>query len=496
MGCIRAAIPAVRKNHTHYHHRRPQRYMSVITLQKQTPATIPQEYDDLTAEIEALTAPCPVPASEPTIPACNVPGTDSNDGVKIVFTGKYYGPDDHLGSTRMVIDDNAQIVEATMYSPYGMMEPVPNTSTSGLNAREKFTSKEFDEDGADSANGVDGIQAYYFGARYYDPEVGVWLTRDAAGQFMNPYGYSGNPVIYVDPDGNLFGIDDILLGIAIGMIVNGAIQTGQMIAGKQEEFSLSEWFVSGLTGGVTAGAGSAGTDILTNAFYSAFGNAANYSISALVPGQEFSGIGLASSFTMGLFGGFLPTYAGLNKLSKGALASNWQRSVFGEMLYGAGKGALLGGMGSVAATGDIGNFGKGFLRGGASGFVSTGMLIAYSGRLYNTGFEEQLAEFTGGRSNSLWAPGVRKGGIDIAYERYKDEDTKGQYSPLTGQINVVENKPSRIGHEYRHYFDVIDEGIIGQERNYGQYPDYKTNPYEVKAKDYGKRFDRFLWNLD
>jgi RHS repeat-associated protein len=48
-----------------------------------------------------------------------------------------------------------------------------------------------------------GIGQYYFGARYYDPEVGVWGAVDPVGQFWNPYGYGMSPVMSVDPDGTV-----------------------------------------------------------------------------------------------------------------------------------------------------------------------------------------------------------------------------------------------------------------------------------------------------
>ena len=41
----------------------------------------------------------------------------------------------------------------------------------------------------------------YFGARWYDPEVGVWGSRDPKEQLWNRYGYSTNPVSTIDPDG-------------------------------------------------------------------------------------------------------------------------------------------------------------------------------------------------------------------------------------------------------------------------------------------------------
>ena len=63
--------------------------------------------------------------------------------------------------------------------------------------------KEFDDEGKIS-DGMSGMRLSYFGRRYYDPEVGVWITCDPANQFWDAYGYAGNgynPVIGVDADG-------------------------------------------------------------------------------------------------------------------------------------------------------------------------------------------------------------------------------------------------------------------------------------------------------
>ena len=49
----------------------------------------------------------------------------------------------------------------------------------------------------------------YFGARYYDPEVGIWTSTDPAGEFWNPYSYTGgNPVNLIDPFGLSTWTDD------------------------------------------------------------------------------------------------------------------------------------------------------------------------------------------------------------------------------------------------------------------------------------------------
>ena len=111
---------------------------------------------------------------------------------------------DHLGSTRMVINDEGTPTEMVSYMPYGSMTDVGGASSAGLPVREKFTGKEFDTEGEDSVSGVGGIQAYYFGARYFDPEVGVWGATDPKRQFWNGYAYAGNgrnPIFYRDFDG-------------------------------------------------------------------------------------------------------------------------------------------------------------------------------------------------------------------------------------------------------------------------------------------------------
>jgi RHS repeat-associated protein len=62
--------------------------------------------------------------------------------------------------------------------------------------------KEFDQEG--DQNGANGIDAYHFGFRMYDPVTGVWMTRDPRRQFWNPYSYAGNgknPINNIDVNG-------------------------------------------------------------------------------------------------------------------------------------------------------------------------------------------------------------------------------------------------------------------------------------------------------
>jgi RHS repeat-associated protein len=58
----------------------------------------------------------------------------------------------------------------------------------------------------DNSSYFSGTRLFYFGARYYDPELGIWLSVDHYKQYVNKYSYCGyNPIMYIDTDGR-FGV--------------------------------------------------------------------------------------------------------------------------------------------------------------------------------------------------------------------------------------------------------------------------------------------------
>lgn len=116
---------------------------------------------------------------------------------------------DHLGSTRMVINDQGNATEANMYQPYGMLSNAGVTTPEDNNAREKYTGSELDQD---------GMNLYYYGYRYYDPEIGYWISTDPYDEFWNSYSYvGGDPVNYTDPTG-LYAVPIRTISLSIGCL--------------------------------------------------------------------------------------------------------------------------------------------------------------------------------------------------------------------------------------------------------------------------------------
>jgi RHS repeat-associated protein len=92
----------------------------------------------------------------------------------------YFLHADMVGSIRAITDSAGQVVARFDYEPFDLLAVSTGPMASGAH---RFTGKP--EDGA--------TKLYYFGARYYDPEVGRFISRDPARQGPNWYIYCGNP---------------------------------------------------------------------------------------------------------------------------------------------------------------------------------------------------------------------------------------------------------------------------------------------------------------
>ncbi|WP_315832766.1 SpvB/TcaC N-terminal domain-containing protein [Bradyrhizobium prioriisuperbiae] len=100
-----------------------------------------------------------------------------------------------LGSITIELDDAGSVVSNEEYYPYGVTAAFSAVAPGEQSLKMyRYVGKE-----RDATTGL-----YYFGARYYGPSLGRWLSADPAGfnDGTNLYLYvGGNPVSYTDPTG-------------------------------------------------------------------------------------------------------------------------------------------------------------------------------------------------------------------------------------------------------------------------------------------------------
>jgi RHS repeat-associated protein len=174
--------------------------------------------------------------------------------------------------------------------------------------------------------------------RMYDPVLGRFLSPDPFVQMpdfsqnFNRYSYClNNPLKYTDPSGELFFVDDIIIGAVIGAMINVATQT---MSGNINSFGKfwSSAGIGALAGAAGAGVGQAAAGTLGfGGFYGgciiggsggAAGGAILGSGNAWANGANF-GDGLLSGFKGSLTGSFTGAFfwggvtRGLSDLIKG-----------------------------------------------------------------------------------------------------------------------------------------------------------------------------------
>ena len=95
---------------------------------------------------------------------------------------------DHEGTTEAVTDSAGAVVWDASYGGYGDIL----RSNGTLDFTPSYTGKELDSDSG----------LYYFNARWYDPELGRFITEDPARDGENWFAYCNeNPLRYTDPTG-------------------------------------------------------------------------------------------------------------------------------------------------------------------------------------------------------------------------------------------------------------------------------------------------------
>jgi RHS repeat-associated protein len=123
-----------------------------------------------------------------TIEYLNGPGIDNKIRQKGSSTATtYYFSQDHLGSTTALTGTTGKLVERITYDGYG-------NSASSTRTRYGYTGRERDT--------LTGLM--YYRARFYDPQLGRFISEDPIGLFggINSYAYvENNPLRFIDPEG-------------------------------------------------------------------------------------------------------------------------------------------------------------------------------------------------------------------------------------------------------------------------------------------------------
>jgi RHS repeat-associated protein len=261
--------------------------------------------------------------------------TIKSDGQKLFYMT------DHLRSTTLVTDEAASVVQRMDYEPYGaLIENARSGNPAAL--RHTYTGQESD--------GETGLM--YYGARYYDPVVGMFVSADrltrqrhglqmftfpdllisaqTAPQRFNRFAYCGNnPMVYVDSSGEDFGIS-LLIAVIVGAVL-GAV--GSAISGAVEGktgWDLGRDILIGFGIGAACGALGAGVG-------------AGASAAAVALGAVKGGV--LASVVGGAAGGAIAGFAGgfFTEASQSAAAGetvNWERA--------AALGGIEGAIGLVA----------------------------------------------------------------------------------------------------------------------------------------------------
>ncbi|KAB2805371.1 SpvB/TcaC N-terminal domain-containing protein [Phaeocystidibacter luteus] len=110
---------------------------------------------------------------------------------------RYWYHPDYLGSVDMITDESGTVYQYFLYNPWGEELNSYSQPNGEFSSPYRFNGKELDEE--------TGLA--YYGARYYDNQLSMWLSVDPLGMdesnvSKTPYHFSsGNPIMRLDPDG-------------------------------------------------------------------------------------------------------------------------------------------------------------------------------------------------------------------------------------------------------------------------------------------------------
>ncbi|MBW2543420.1 MAG: hypothetical protein JRF15_15145 [Deltaproteobacteria bacterium] len=149
---------------------------------------------------------------------------------------------DHLGSEVLALDGSGVTVERRIFGPFG--EVIASRTDLLASVAASFTGKAYHAD----------MRWYYFGARWYDPEAGRFVSVDpivqsiADPQTHNPYSYvRNNPIGNIDPDGREYGERRESPGSGIGPAVGLLASALNSLIGGDDSNTTTQSFTPNAT---------------------------------------------------------------------------------------------------------------------------------------------------------------------------------------------------------------------------------------------------------
>lgn len=252
--------------------------------------------------------------------------THSRLGIEMVKSGYLYvycsneSNQDVYFDNLQVTHSHGPILEEKHYYPQGLL-------IAGISSRAfgKMATA-FGYQGKEMQNGEfndgSGLEEYDFAARYYDPQLGRWMTQDPEDQFQSPYAAMGNNWPNgTDPNGKWFGIDDIIVsavGFVAGYVSYGITQGnwgGKALLTGLAGAAIAEGSYLGLGGGLASANGVAGmggygsvaaAKSFAGSYFSSFGMSVFRNHEQLENASGWGALGLLSGYSAvsGISAGF------------------------------------------------------------------------------------------------------------------------------------------------------------------------------------------------
>ena len=326
---------------------------------------------------------------------------------------RFYYHANHLGSVNVVTNDEGEVTARRDYRPYGDPHEWSGANAGPRELLQTYQGQQFD----------DNTGLYYFKARYYDSELGRFLSADTVvtesrdPRTLNRYAFAGgNPVLFIDPTGRDFFSDvgdffteDIpgalsdaatwvednaleILTVFVFFTVTAILVVGTLATGGLLSFALAGALVGFATFGGIALA--QGNNVLSTEFWQAaatgavLGALVGVAFGAALP-ASLTGIGALGPITSGALLG--AAAGGLEAAVACATGCGGVENLLLPVAQGIIIGGLVGAIGGaaagrLAAGGKLGKASSGllkvtktFLNPGVKGFAAKMIYTTYSG---------------------------------------------------------------------------------------------------------------------